>query len=167
MALALFAITLFVSAFILFLVQPIIGKTILPKLGGTPQVWNTCMVFFQSVLLLGYFYTHASSTRLSQRLQLILHCILLFVPFAILLPFGGPFDITNWIPELGANPLISTLVLLFGVVGIPFFVVSTVRSALAKVVRQHRPSRRQGSLFPLRSQQPGQLARAGPVPHFD
>ena len=77
MALALFAITLFVSAFILFLVQPIIGKTILPKLGGTPQVWNTCMVFFQSVLLLGYFYTHASSNRAVQlRRQLILHCAL-------------------------------------------------------------------------------------------
>ncbi|MCS7045985.1 MAG: hypothetical protein NZO58_06485, partial [Gemmataceae bacterium] len=58
MALLLYAFTLFVSAFILFLVQPMIGKMILPKLGGTPQVWNTCMVFFQSVLLLGYAYTH-------------------------------------------------------------------------------------------------------------
>jgi hypothetical protein len=131
LALALFAITLFVSAFILFLVQPIIGKTILPKLGGTPQVWNTCMVFFQSVLLLGYFYTHASSTRLSQRRQLILHCLLLFVPFLILLP-NGPFNITNWVPTLGANPLVSTLVLLFAVVGIPFFVVSTSAPLLQK-----------------------------------
>ncbi len=131
MALALFAITLFVSAFVLFLVQPIIGKTILPKLGGTPQVWNTCMVFFQSVLLLGYFYTHASSTKLSQRAQLILHCILLFIPFLILLP-NGPFNITNWIPTLGANPLVSTLVLLFAVVGIPFFVVSTSAPLLQK-----------------------------------
>ena len=131
MALALFAVTLFVSAFILFLVQPIIGKTILPKLGGAPQVWNTCMVFFQSVLLLGYFYTHASSTRLQLRRQLILHCILLFIPFLILLP-NGPFDITNWIPTLGANPLISTLVILFAVVGIPFFVVSTSAPLLQK-----------------------------------
>ena len=54
MALPLYALTLFISAFILFLVQPIIGKIILPKLGGTPQVWNTCMVFFQMVLLAGY-----------------------------------------------------------------------------------------------------------------
>ena len=64
MALPFFAITLFVSAFLLFLVQPMIGKMILPKLGGTPQVWNTCMVFFQTVLLAGYFYTHAASTYL-------------------------------------------------------------------------------------------------------
>lgn len=131
MALALFAITLFISAFILFLVQPIIGKTILPKLGGTPQVWNTCMVFFQAVLLLGYFYTHASSTRLSLRRQLILHCALLFIPFLFLLP-NGPFDITNWIPNLGANPLVSTLGILLVVVGVPFFVVSTSAPLLQK-----------------------------------
>src|SRR5207253_11000890 len=51
LALPLFAVTLFVSAFLLFLVQPMIGKLILPKLGGTPQVWNTCMLFFQLALL--------------------------------------------------------------------------------------------------------------------
>jgi len=131
LALVLFALTLFVSAFILFLVQPIIGKTILPKLGGTPQVWNTCMVFFQTVLLLGYFYTHVSSTKLSLRKQIILHCSLLFIPFLFLLPYG-PFDITTWIPTLGANPLIDTLRLLFIVVGVPFFVVTTSAPLLQK-----------------------------------
>ena len=64
MALPIFAVTLFVSAFMLFLVQPMIGKMILPALGGTPQVWNTCMVFFQAALLAGYAYTHTVSTRL-------------------------------------------------------------------------------------------------------
>ena len=58
MALLFYAITLFVSAFLLFLVQPIIGQKILPKLGGTPSVWNTCVVFFQVTLLIGYAYTH-------------------------------------------------------------------------------------------------------------
>src|SRR4051812_38013916 len=53
-----FSFTLFVSATLLFLVQPMIGKLILPQLGGTPAVWNTCMVFFQGVLLVGYGYTH-------------------------------------------------------------------------------------------------------------
>ena len=57
MALPFFATTLFVSAFLLFLVQPMIGKMILPKLGGTPQVWNTCMMFFQMALLAGYVWT--------------------------------------------------------------------------------------------------------------
>src|ERR1700674_4055499 len=91
LALPLFAITLFISAFLLFLVQPMIGKLILPKLGGTPQVWNTCMVFFQSVLLLGYAYTHTVSTKLKLRQQLLVHCCLLVVPviLMLLLPFYG------------------------------------------------------------------------------
>ena len=76
----LFAFTLFLSATLLFLVQPMIAKMILPSLGGTPAVWNTCMVFFQAMLLAGYAYVHASTTRLSRRPQLLLHVILLFVP---------------------------------------------------------------------------------------
>src|SRR5256714_5893613 len=96
LALPLFAITLFVSAFLLFLVQPLIGKMILPKLGGTPQVWNTCMMFFQMTLLVGYGYTHFVSTKLSLRRQITVHCILLFLPFVFLLP-NGPFNVTGWI----------------------------------------------------------------------
>ncbi len=102
MALPLYALTLFVSAFILFLVQPIVGKIILPKLGGTPQVWNTCMVFFQMALLAGYAYTHNASTRLTLRQQLIAHGVLLLLPLIVLLPFpfalGGEFVQ----PETGA-----------------------------------------------------------------
>jgi hypothetical protein len=124
LALPLFAVTLFVSAFLLFLIQPMIGKMILPKLGGTPQVWNTCMVFFQAALLAGYFYTHAVSTRLKLRYQLLLHGLILFLPLIALLP-GGPFNITGWVPPPGANPIPSTLLLLAGVVGLPFFVVAT------------------------------------------
>ena len=55
----LFAVTLFVSSALLFVVQPMIGRLVLPRLGGTPAVWNTCMVFFQAVLLAGYAYAHA------------------------------------------------------------------------------------------------------------
>src|SRR6516165_4710065 len=80
LALPLFAITLFVSAFLLFLVQPMIGKMILPKLGGTPQVWNTCMLFFQVALLAGYAYTHNLSTRLLPRVALIVQALLLLIP---------------------------------------------------------------------------------------
>ncbi len=131
MALPFFAATLFVSAFLLFLVQPIIGKMILPRLGGTPQVWNTCMMFFQIALLAGYAYTHTVSTRLTLRRQLIVHSILLLVPLIILLP-GGPFNITNWVPPPGANPIFSTLLLLTVIVGIPFFVVATSAPLLQK-----------------------------------
>ena len=78
--LLVFAVTLFVSATLLFLVQPMVGKMILPLLGGTPAVWNTCMVFFQAMLLLGYLYAHLTSTWLGVRKQALLHVALLFLP---------------------------------------------------------------------------------------
>jgi hypothetical protein len=141
--LLLYAATLFVSAFILFLVQPMIGKLLLPKLGGTPQVWNTCMVFFQMVLLAGYAYTHTISTRLRLRSQLMLHSTLLLLPFVVLvvpwqeiLPGSplpqGPFDIKQWTPSLGVNPIPSALTVLLIIVGLPFFVVSTTAPLLQK-----------------------------------
>src|SRR5262245_61510331 len=99
-----FAGTLFVSAFLLFLFQPMIGKMILPRLGGAPQVWNTCMVFFQAALLAGYAYTHTVSTKLPLRRQLIVHCCLLFLPLLFLIP-NGPFNVTEWTPPPGANPI--------------------------------------------------------------
>src|SRR5437870_5351965 len=142
LALPLYAATLFVSAFILFLVQPMIGKLILPKLGGTPQVWNTCMVFFQTILLAGYAYTHFVSTRLRLRQQLILHSTLILLPFLVLLPWkqwvpgiflpDGPFNLTDWAPELGVNPIPSALYILLVIVGLPFFVVSTTAPLLQK-----------------------------------
>src|ERR1700722_12828841 len=116
----MFTITIFVSAFLLFLVQPIVGKLILPKLGGTPQVWNTCMVFFQSVLLLGYAYTHSVSTRLKLRQQLMVHGAVLAIPILALLLFargssGIPIygAVQDWSPPLGSNPMADTLWLLF------------------------------------------------------
>lgn len=140
MALPLYAATLFVSAFILFLVQPMIGKMILPKLGGTPQVWNTCMVFFQTILLAGYAYTHFVSTRLKLKQQLMVHGTLILLPFLVLLPWKswglplpeGPFNLTNWAPELGVNPIPSALYILLMIVGLPFFVVSTTAPLLQK-----------------------------------
>jgi hypothetical protein len=130
LALIVFAVTLFVSAFLLFLVQPIIGQKILPKLGGTPSVWNTCVVFFQLTLLAGYAYTHFT-TKLPVRRQILIHCGLLFVPFLILLP-GGPFPVESFRPVTGGNPTLETLWLLAMIVGIPFFVVSTTAPLLQK-----------------------------------
>ena len=134
MALLQFAATLFVSAFILFLVQPLIGKLVLPRLGGTPQVWNTCMVFFQMMLLLGYFYTHTISTRLKARQQMILHGLLLLSPFVVfyLWPFYSIKSESAWPLPLGGNPIVQTLIMLFVVVGVPFFVVSTTAPLLQK-----------------------------------
>lgn len=82
--LALFVITLFLSSSLLFLVQPMFAKMVLPLLGGTPAVWNTCMVFFQAALLAGYLYAHLSTRWLGIRRQAMLHCVILFVPLIVL-----------------------------------------------------------------------------------
>ncbi len=132
MALIHFALTLFVSAFILFLVQPLIGKLVLPKLGGTPQVWNTCMVFFQMVLLAGYGYTHFVSTKLKPRTQIVVHSIVLLLPFLVFVFTPMYSTVKAWIPNLGGNPIVATLILLTTVVGLPFFVVSTTAPLLQK-----------------------------------
>jgi hypothetical protein len=118
----LFAATLFVSAFLLFLIQPMIAQMILPRLGGTPAVWNTCMVFFQAALLAGYGYTHSATTYLPTRRQTIIQICLLALPFIFfLLPFG----IGDWKPITDSNPIWSVLTILLLVVGLPFFVVAT------------------------------------------
>src|SRR6185369_16756718 len=85
--LVLYAATLFVGATLLFVVQPMVGKMILPLLGGTPAVWSTCMVFFQAALLGGYAYAHATTKWLGIRRQTILHVALVAVPLAVL-PLG-------------------------------------------------------------------------------
>ena len=69
--LLLFAATIFCSAFLLFQVQPLISRFILPWFGGSPAVWSTCMLFFQVVLFAGYLYAHLTSTKLSPRWQAI------------------------------------------------------------------------------------------------
>ena len=122
-----FSLTLFTSAALLFLVQPMIGKMILPQLGGTPAVWNTCMVFFQGVLLVGYGYTHLLTTTQSTRRQVLIQGCLLFLPFVVL-----PFSLGTWMPETVGNPIFSLLGKLTIMVGLPFFMVSTTAPLLQK-----------------------------------
>src|SRR5689334_2139211 len=97
-----------------------IGKMILPQLGGTPAVWNTCMVFFQAMLTVGYAYTHTLSSTQSRSRQLIVQAVLLFLPLAAL-----PFALGERTPPTEENPVYWLLWLLLGMVGLPFFVVST------------------------------------------
>src|SRR5690349_14687813 len=75
--LPLVAATLFLSAALLFAVQPMLTKMVLPQLGGTPGVWNTCLCFFQAMLLLGYLYAHLSTKCLKARTQLGVHVLVL------------------------------------------------------------------------------------------
>jgi hypothetical protein len=123
-----FALTLFVSATLLFLVQPMIGKVLLPMLGGTPAVWNTCMVFFQALLLAGYAYAHATTAWLGVRRQAVLHLGVLLVPF---LTLGLTVD--RGLLEYGeGSPIPGLLWALLLSVGLPFFVVSTSAPLLQK-----------------------------------
>ena len=80
----LYALTIVVSAFLLFQVQPVIAKIILPWFGGSAAVWTTCLLFFQMVLLLGYMYSHAVIRYLKPRAQMLLHIALLVVSAAAL-----------------------------------------------------------------------------------
>jgi hypothetical protein len=103
-----------------------VGKMILPLLGGTPAVWSTCMVFFQAALLGGYAYAHATTAWLGIRQQTILHLALLAVPLAVL-PLGVD---ASRLPGGEANPVLGVLVLLSLSVGLPFFVVSATAPLL-------------------------------------
>lgn len=119
--LLLYSVTIFLSATLLFLVQPMFAKMVLPMLGGTPAVWNTCMVFFQAMLLAGYAYAHATCRLLGVRKQAMLHSILLVLPLAVL-----PIAVAEgWNPPTEGNPTGWLLLLLAVSVGLPFFVVST------------------------------------------
>jgi len=116
-----FALTIFTGAFLLFQVQPLIGKFILPWFGGSPGVWTTCLLFFQTLLLGGYAYAHFTSTRLKPRAQAALHLALLAVALACL-PIT-PSD--GWKPLDGTEPVWRILKLLTACVGLPYFVLSS------------------------------------------
>jgi hypothetical protein len=120
--------TIFLSAFLLFLVQPMMAKMILPMLGGTPAVWNTCMLFYQAVLLAGYGYVHVLSSRAAPHRQLLIHLVLLSVPL-LMLPIALP---VGWTPPDQSNPVFWLLLLLAVAIGLPFFVLSTTTPLLQK-----------------------------------
>ena len=115
------------SAALLFLVQPMFAKMILPKLGGTPAVWNTCLLFFQSTLLLGYLYVHVGAVRLSLRAQVAVHVTLMVVTLATL-PIAVPAsEVTQ-----GGSPVGWLLLTLAKSVGLPFFTVAATAPLLQR-----------------------------------
>jgi len=126
----LFAGTLFLSAALLFVVEPMIAKMILPLLGGSPAVWNTCLVFFQAALLAGYLYAHALGAWLGFRLQVAVHVGLLCLAL-VLLPVGLPQWLVAQIPH-DASPVPWLLSLLALAIGLPFIVVAASAPLLQK-----------------------------------
>ena len=121
----LFALTMFLSAALLFFIQPLFTKMLLPRYGGSPAVWNTCLVFFQGMLLAGYAYAHLVSAGLTMRRQVALQAVVLLLPLATL-----PIAAKDWEPPGAANPVPGLLGLLTLAVGLPFFVVSTTAPLL-------------------------------------
>ena len=128
----LFAMTLFISAAILFLVQPMVGKKVLPLFGGSPAVWNTCMVFYQAVLLLGYLYAHKLTSLKSQKAQISIHLVVLAVAGGLMALASLLTEshttvpiLTQFIPQDEAFPFLNVLATLTIAVGVPFFAVST------------------------------------------
>jgi hypothetical protein len=119
--LLVYTVTMFASATLLFLVQPMFARMILPQLGGSPAVWNTTVVFYQIILLAGYIYAHFIATRLSRRKQIMLQVALLLASL-VALPIAIP---AGWSPPTQANPIPWLLALLFVAVSAPFFIVST------------------------------------------
>jgi hypothetical protein len=131
----LYALTILVSAFLLFQVQPVIARIILPWFGGSAAVWTTCLLFFQSVLLLGYLYSHWLYRKLRPRAQMLAH-ILLLAASLIVLPV---WPAASWKPTGAEDPTARILLLLAVTVGLPYFLLSTTGPLLqAWYARRYR-----------------------------
>jgi hypothetical protein len=122
----LYAVTIFLSAFLLFQVQPLIAKMILPWFGGSAAVWSASMLFFQLLLLAGYAYAHLSNRFLRPRWQMLLHLALLVVSCALLPILPSP----AWRPTQAGDPTARILLLLTATIGLPYFLLSSTSPLL-------------------------------------
>ncbi len=130
----LYALTVACSAFLLFEVQPIVAKMILPWFGGSSAVWSTCMLFFQMALLLGYLYAHWLHQKLRGRAQAIVHIGALALSCALLPILPNP-----WWKTAGGAPSLKILALLSVTVGLPYFLLASTSPLLqAWYARTHK-----------------------------
>lgn len=141
----LYAITIFLSAFLLFLIQPIIAKQILPWFGGSAAVWTTCLVFFQSALLAGYFYSDWTTRHLNRKRQTLLH-IALVVLACVLLPI---IPDAAWKPQGDELPSFRILLLLCVTIGLPYFLLATTSPLVQAWFSTHFPTASPYRLFAL------------------
>jgi len=149
-----YALTIFLSAFLLFQVELIVGKELLPWFGGAPAVWTTCLVFFQCVLLAGYGYAHMVAGKLGLRRQFGMHTILVVISVLLLagLATRWPSPITpgsSWKPAGDAEPVGQIMVLLAVSLSVPFFVLSTTGPLLQKWSVLSYPGRSPYRLYAL------------------
>ena len=122
----LYAVTIFLSAFLLFQVQPLIAKMILPWFGGSAAVWSASMLFFQLLLLAGYAYAHVSIRFLKPRMQMLVHVALLLGSCALLPILPNPV----WRPTQAGDPTARILLLLTATIGLPYFLLSSTSPLL-------------------------------------
>jgi hypothetical protein len=142
-----YALTVFLGAFLLFQIQPLMGKSILPWFGGAPAVWSTCLVFFQLGLLAGYLYAHGLARRSNPRAARAFHCALLLLSLAALLAlalaWGSPIlPGPGWKPRDPGEPIRRILLILTTSVGLPYMLLSSTSPlAQAWAARTHPGAR--------------------------
>jgi hypothetical protein len=141
----LYCVSIFLGAFLLFLVQPMMAQFILPWFGGSSLVWTTCMLFFQSGLVLGYAYAHQVTQRFSPTTQWLLHVIVLSVA-VLFLPIRPGLE---WKPIDGLNPSWRVLVLLGVTIGVPYVVLSTTGPLIQRWQSLSHPQHSPYRLFAL------------------
>lgn len=115
-----YAIAISTGAFLLFLVQPLIGKYVLPWFGGGPEVWSACLLFFQTLLLAGYTYAHLSARYIPPAWQALVHFVLLLAA-TLTLPM---IPAAHWQPPDSSLPILRILLLLTATIGLPYFVLA-------------------------------------------
>ena len=133
------------SAFLLFLVQPLIAKQILPWFGGSSAVWTTCMLFFQGALLLGYAYADVAPRKLGSKRQPQLHIVVALIAL-LTLPILAP---ESWKPAGGEEPISRILLLLAVTIGLPYVLLSTTSPLIQSYFARLRPGQDPYRLFAL------------------
>jgi hypothetical protein len=140
-----FAATIFLGAFLLFQIQPLMGKFIIPWYGGLPSAWTGCLIFFQGGLLAGYLYAHLFVRYLAPRVQAILHTLLLVACLALLPIAPG----SEWKPEPGTHSMGGIFLLLGVAVGLPYLLLSSTGPMMQAWFHRSFPHRSPYRLFAL------------------
>jgi hypothetical protein len=142
---AIFAVTVLTGSFLLFQIQPLIAKVILPWFGGSAAVWAVCLVFFQSALLLGYLYAHLLATRVSPRGQWVAHTSLLLASLSLLPVYPSSF----WKPLGTELPAVRILLLLAATIGLPYFLLASTGPLVQSWFARHAPTASPYRLYAL------------------
>jgi spermidine synthase len=136
-AAVIYAPAVFLGAFLLFGVQLLMGRYVLPWFGGSPEVWTVCMLFFQVFLLAGYAYAYCSDRFLNLRAQATVHIVLLVTAILALPVVPG----AKWKPAGAENPTLQIMVLLAVCVGLPYFVLSSTGPLLQRWFSRVQPEK--------------------------